>query len=401
MTTQPNNYQHYIRLMWKVYFSLVILVLALFIGVAQGLLGTLPTFIELESPKSSLASEVYSSDGVLLGKFFLVDRSNVNFEEIPRHTIDALVATEDIRYFTHSGIDFRGMLRVFLKTVIGGKDSGGGSTITQQLAKNLFHDRQRNTFDRIKQKLKEWVIAVKLERSYTKEEILAMYFNTVPFGNNAYGIKSASQTYFNAATDSLKIQEGAMLVGLLKGNTKYNPRRNPQNALERRNVVLSQMHKYGKLSLAQRDSLIATELGVQYSPMMHDEGLATYFREYVKQEVKNWAAKNVRVDGTNYDIYRDGLKIYTTIDSRIQQYAEEAVAEHMPELQKQFYDHWKGRTPWDELPNAKLPKTDVWYGTNELIYRAIKNSERYKVHKEQNLSEENIKQQFTTPHPMT
>lgn len=401
MTTQPNNYQHYVRLMWKVYFSLVILVLALFIGVAQGLLGTLPTFIELESPKSSLASEVYSSDGVLLGKFFLVDRSNVNFEEIPRHTIDALVATEDIRYFTHSGIDFRGMLRVFLKTVIGGKDSGGGSTITQQLAKNLFHDRQSNTFDRIKQKLKEWVIAVKLERSYTKEEILAMYFNTVPFGNNAYGIKSASQTYFNVATDSLKIQEGAMLVGLLKGNTKYNPRRNPQNALERRNVVLSQMHKYGKLSLAQRDSLMATELGVQYSPMMHDEGLATYFREYVKQEVKNWAAKNVRVDGTNYDIYRDGLKIYTTIDSRIQQYAEEAVAEHMPELQKQFYDHWKGRTPWDELPNAKLPKTDVWYGTNELIYRAIKNSERYKVHKEQNLSEEDIKQQFTTPYPMT
>jgi len=399
--TEVPAYKHYIKLIWKAFFAGLLLIFLLFIGVSQGLFGTLPTFIELESPKSSLASEVYSSDGVLLGKFFLVDRSNVSYEEIPTHTIDALIATEDARYYQHSGIDFRGMLRVFTKTVIGGKDSGGGSTITQQLAKNLFHDRPSSTFGRIKQKLKEWVIAIKLERSYTKEEILAMYFNTVPFGNNAYGIKSAAQTYFNVQPDSLNVQQSAMLVGLLKGNTRFNPRRNPQNALDRRNVVLTQMSRYGKITTTERDSLAKTELGIRFSPMLHDEGLATYFREYVKTEVKKWATDNVKVDGSNFDIYQDGLKIYTTINSKIQQYAEEAVAEHMPQLQKQFYEHWKEKAPWEDLPKAKLPKDDVWTGTNELIYRAVKNSERYKVHKDQKLSEAEIKEIFNTKYPMT
>lgn len=397
---EPDHKRHIIR-MWKIYAGVIVAFFLLFIGVSQGLLGALPTFIELESPKSSLASEVYASDGVLLGKFYLVDRSNVTYEQIPPHTINALVATEDARFYQHSGIDFRGMMRVILKTVIGGMDSGGGSTITQQLAKNLFHDRPKSTLSRIGQKLKEWVIAVKLERSYTKEEILAMYFNTVPFGNNAYGIKSAAQTYFNCPPDSLKMHQGAMLVGMLKGTTRYNPRRNPNNALERRNVVLQQMYRYGKISSMQRDSISKLGLDIKFSPMTHDEGLATYFREYIKAEVKDWATKNVKVDGTNFDIYRDGLKIYTTLNSKIQQYAEEAVNEHMPDLQKQFYDHWKGHTPWESLPNAKVPKGDLWEGTNELIYRAVKNSERYLTMKDQKIPEQDIKKAFTTPYPMT
>lgn len=395
------SFVKYLVVLWTLYILGVASVFCLFLGVASGMFGPLPTFIDLESPKSSLASEVYSSDGVLLGKFFIVDRSNAEYDEIPEHVVHALIATEDVRFHDHSGIDFWGLGRVLFKTVLGrDKSSGGGSTITQQLAKNLFHERPGSTLDRVKQKLKEWVIAVKLEKSYTKEEIVNMYLNIVPFSHNAHGIKAASKVYFNCPPDSLKIQEGAVLVGMLKGSTKYNPKRNPKNSITRRNVVLSQMAKYGRLEEVKKDSLMQIPLELNFNRMTHDEGLATYFREYVKSLVKEWSKDNLKVDGQNYDIYRDGLKIYTTINSNVQKYAEEAVTEHMAKLQKQFYKHWNKKTPWKALGKARLKKDNIWYGQNKLVYQAIKNSERYRKLKQANQSPEDIKKAFETPTDM-
>ena len=399
--SRPNNQQgwnrYYSTWVWKGFAVLIGIGLLMFIAVSMGLFGRLPSFFDLESPQNALASEVYANDGSLLGKFFVEDRTNTNFEELPPHLIDALVTTEDVRFFEHSGIDYEGTFRVIFKTLLMGQNTGGGSTITQQLAKNLFHERPESTFERAKQKVKEWIIAIKLERSYTKEEIINMYFNTVPFSNNAYGIKSASRVYFNTTPNSLNVQQAAVLVGMLKGSTLYNPQRNPQRSLERRNVVLSQMGKYGKLSAAQVDSLQKTELGVSRKTVIEDSKNSSYFLEYIKTEVKKWAKSNVKVDGENYDLYRDGLKIYTTLNPKMQKYAEESVDKHMQDLQKQFNAHWKGKEPWDHLPKAAIPASDPWYGTNELLHRAVKNSERYATMKSMGLSEFDIHKAFLTP----
>jgi len=297
---------------------------------------------------------------------FIENRSNVSYEQLPSYLANSLQAAEDIRFYDHSGIDFYGLLTAAYRTMRG--RTSGASTITQQLAKNLFHDVDySSTVKRIIQKLKEWVIAVRLERSYTKEEIMTMYLNTVPFSHNAHGIKAAAKTYFNKEPEDLNIQESAVLIGMLKGGTKYNPIRNPNNSRGRRNLVISQMSKYEFISEAQRDSLHQTELIVNPSYEDHNEGLATYFREEVKKFAKEWSKKNTKLDGTSYDIFSDGLKIYTTIDSRMQQYAEEAVLTHMPELQEQFYEHWrlKRKVPWHDVPN--------------FLNRAKKRSERYRV----------------------
>lgn len=399
----PNReyqFRRYAVWLWGGFLSVIAFIIFLFLGVSWGIFGPLPTFVELESPKSELASEVYASDGTLLGKFFIVDRINTNYQQLPKHVVDALVATEDARFYEHSGIDFIGIVRVFYKTILLGQDAGGGSTITQQLAKNLFHDRPSNIWDRFKQKLKEWIIALRLERSYTKEEIITMYLNTVPFAGNTFGIKTASQLYFNTPPDSLNIQQGAVLVGMLKGNTIYNPRRNPERSQERRNTVLAQMLKYNKIEQAVYDSVVQLPLVLQYKEVDYSGGLAPYFREYVKAELKREFKDEVKVGGDSYDIYRDGLKIYTTIDPRMQQYAEQAVSEQMQDLQRQFNEHWKGRVPWENVGNAKLPKTDLWYGTNELIYRAVKKSERYAELKEMGVSEADIKASFSKRIPM-
>ena len=390
--------------LWGVFLLGILGMIMLFAGISNGMFGELPTFVDLESPKSSLASEIYSREGDLLGKIYIVDRSNAEFDELPKHLINALVCTEDVRFYEHSGVDFKGIVRAVSNQMMG-KNAGGGSTLTQQLAKNLFHERPGSTMGRIKQKLKEWVIAVKLEKSYTKEEILTMYLNTVPFSHNAHGIKAASNVYFNTSPDSLDILESAVLVGMLKGSTAYNPIQNPERSKVRRNVVLAQMAKYGRLSQARKKLLQERELVTDFSRRDHNEGLATYFREYIRAEMKEWAKKNVKMDGTNFDIYRDGLKIHTTISSAMQQYAEEAVSTAMPKLQKQFDSHWKSITPWDKylgkVKNVSALRKNadpIWYNTNELLYRAIVNSDRYYDHKKRNkLSEKEIKKRFETP----
>jgi penicillin-binding protein 1A len=369
----------YIRLFWALVIIPFITLALIFTLISAGKLGEMPSFEDLENPKNNLASEVYSEDGKILGSYYYENRSYVDFDELSPHLINALIATEDIRFHKHAGIDLRGLGRVLVYSVIlGDKSSGGGSTITQQLAKNLF-PRDTTTYNFFIarkvhlgiSKFREWVTSVRLERNYTKEEIIVMYFNTVPFGGHSYGIKSASKTFFNISPDSLKVQDAALLVGLLKAPTFFSPVRNPERSLLRRNIVLSQMNKYGYIANAEFDSLSLLPIELNYQVQDHNVGLATYFREYIritlnastpsrrnyflyedyqKDSVRwvndplyGWCNKNRKPDSTSYNLYRDGLRIYTTIHSKMQQYAEEAMVEHMGgELQNDFTNEQKG-----------------------------------------------------------
>ncbi|MBL4654336.1 MAG: transglycosylase domain-containing protein, partial [Bacteroidia bacterium] len=353
-------------------------------AIDNGTFGELPSFEELENPKSFVASEVYSADDVLFGKYYVQNRSNIKYEELSPNIVNALIATEDIRYFDHSGIDLKGLFRVFFKTILLRQKAGGGSTITQQLAKNLF-PRQRfdNPFDIIVTKIKEWITAIKLERNYTKNEVLTMYFNTVEFGGNSFGIKSAAKTFFDTTPGDLKIQEAAVLVGVLKGTTLYSPRRNPERALKRRNIVLSQMRRNEFISDSLYDTLRKLPIKLYYQVEDHNQGLAPYFREILREKLHHWCKNNAKADGTPYDLYRDGLKIYTTIDSRMQQYAENAVKEHLTELQEEFFKHWKGKEPWG--PHK------------EVIELAYKRSKRYKNLKAKGVSADSIRKVFAKP----
>ena len=309
------------------------MILLLFLLASWGVFGSLPDETSLENPEKDLATQIISSDGKVIGKFFKENRTPVQYEDLPEHLVNALIATEDIRFYEHSGIDARGTLRAL--AFLGSR--GGASTITQQLAKQFFTDQvARNTFQRGVQKIKEWVISIRLERRYTKEEIITMYFNVYDFLNLAIGIESASNIYFNKAPRELSIEESAVLVGMFKNSSLYNPRRNPEGVTNRRNVVLSQMAKYDFISEAQRDSLQALPLGIQFTPQDHDEGIGTYVREYIRGYMKQWARENPKPDGSLYDISSDGLKIYTTLDSRMQAYAEQAVDSHMTKLQAEF-----------------------------------------------------------------
>jgi penicillin-binding protein 1A len=310
-------------------------------------MGYMPSFEELENPNSSIATEVISTDNQIIGKFYVQNRSNIVFENINPNLRNALLATEDIRFFNHTGVDFRALLRV-LKGFIG-ESGGGGSTVTQQLAKNLFPRERLNKFHLIFRKLKEWIIAVKLERSYTKEEIMAMYFNTVPFSDNAYGVKSAAYVYFGKPVDSLRVEEAAILVGMLKAPSQYNPRTRVEASKGRRNVVLDQMYRYKFLTRAQRDSLSNLPITLNFHPDTQNEGVAPYFREYLRLWMKQWCNDNPKPDGTKYNIYRDGLRLYTTLDSRLQKYAEEAQYEHLKEMQKKFFAFWKDKDPWKDF----------------------------------------------------
>lgn len=359
-----------------------ILVVAL---VTLGFFGKMPSFEELENPKSSLATEVYSSDSILLGKYYFQNRSEASFEEIPAVLKNALIATEDIRFYSHSGIDYWGTVGGIVSTLMG--DKRGASTITQQLALNLFSQREKNPVKRIMQKMKEWITAVKLERRYTKDEILNLYFNTVAFSDNSYGIKSAARTYFNKIPDSLKVEEAAVLVGMLKGSTMYNPRRNPKLSKERRNTVMGQMEKYGYITQAQFDSLKKYDIKLHYVSPDHNEGVATYFREQLRQDLMKWCKENKKPDGTDYNIYKDGLKIYTTINYRMQKYAEEAVQSQMADLQRQFYKSYKGSVPWGK--------------DNSFIDAAMKQSDRYIRMKHEGASKDSIDKAFHTPIAMT
>jgi penicillin-binding protein 1A len=376
---------HYTKLFWKVIIYGILTFVLLISSVGFGLFGELPSFRDLENPKSNLATEVISSDGNILGTYFIQNRSNAKYKDLSPNLVNALIATEDVRFYKHSGVDLKGTFAIIFYSAIGKKR--GSSTITQQLAKNLFPRKKQNIFNIGIIKLKEWLTAVKIERNYTKEEIITMYFNTVDFGSNSYGIKAAAKTYFSKTPNKLSIDESALLVGILKGTTVFSPIKNPERAIKRRNVVLEQMEKYGFISEAQLTENTSKELNLQFQSPDHNQGSATYFREYVRQEVTAWCKENKKADGETYDIYRDGLKIYTTIDSRMQAYAEAAVKEHLTYLQAEFYKHWKGKTPWGE-------NTDI-------ISTSMRRSDRYQQLKDDGIAESEIKKIFDTPIKMT
>ena len=374
-TNKKTNFSKQKRWFWLLFVCGISLIPVIFLLASFGAFGSMPDHTALENPRTNLATEVISSDGVTLGKFYYEDnRTPVSFKELPKHLVDALIATEDIRYFDHAGIDARGTLRALFKFGQG----GGASTISQQLAKQLFHgEGSRNTFGRITQKIKEWVIATRLEKQYTKEEIIAQYFNIYDFGNNADGIRSAARIYFGKEPSALNLKESAMLVGMFKNSSLYNPRpeRNPVGTKNRRNVVLSQMEKYGFITQTVKDSLQQTPLDLNYTPESHREGIATYFRAYLKTFLKDWINKseNVKPNGEKYNIYKDGLKIYTTIDSRMQFLAEQSVTEHMKALQAEFFVQNTPRrnptAPFSDLEDEEIER---------LLKLGMKRSERWR-----------------------
>ncbi len=342
------------------------------------LFGPTPDLKTLENPRSELASEVYSGDGELLGKYFIENRSPVDYEQISPNVINALVATEDVRFERHSGVDFKATLSIPWYILKG--DPKGSSTLSQQVAKNLYRTRKDETsgllgsvpgLNMLIIKTKEWITAIKIERNYTKREIITMYLNTVDFGSNAFGIRTAARTYFRKEPHELSVPEAAMLVGLLKSTTYYNPVRNPENAKRRMTTVLAQMNKYGYLPDPNFEKLKETsvkKLVARYQVENHNRGTAQYFRSYIQDDfLKRWCRENGK------SLYRDGLRIYTTLDSRMQQYAEEAVVQHMSDVQRKFFTYWKGRNPWRDEQGKEIPN---------FIENAFKKSSRYKELKE-------------------
>ena len=381
-----------IKRLWIIFGLGWVFIGLFFTLISLGWLGFMPSFEELENPKTNLATEIISEDGQVLGKYYVENRSNVPFNQLPKNLVNALVATEDIRYYNHSGIDGRALARAIVGTITF-SNKGGGSTITQQLAKNLFPRETDRTFIGVVfAKLKEWVVAVKLERNYSKDEIIAMYLNTVDFGNMSHGIKSASKTYFDKAPHELTTEESAMLIGMLKAPTRYNPRRNPENALNRRNTVLGQMHKYNFLTDEEFTTIKNIPIDVsRFKLQDHKAGIATYFREFIRKELTQWAKDNPKPDGTHWDIYKDGLKIYTTINYKMQTYAEEAVEEWVVNnLQPEFFKHWQGHK---NAPFYRINEKE----TERIMLRAMKNSSRYKELKKEGLSEKEILKDFNTP----
>jgi len=375
-----------VQIIWKIFASSLFMLVVLFLLIKIGLFGKLPNPATLENPQSALATEIYSSNNALIGKFyFREDRTNITFKEIPKYMIEALVATEDARFYKHVGIDPKALARAVL--LLGKR--GGGSTITQQLAKNLFHNQPKSLFGRVIQKAKEQIIAVELEKKYTKNEIILLYFNTVPWGNS-YGIKSAAKTFFNKPVKLLKIEEAAMLIGMLKASGTYNPKRNPRKALARRNTVFAQMKKYNYLEEEAYKNLCELPIILDYNRTSHLRGSATYFREHLRNMLKPWASKK----GIN--LYEDGLKIYTTLDEKMQKHAEFSVKKHMSNLQKQFYAETKRtkQEPWrDEENNWKI---DAQYIPNQ-----IKKTPQYRALKKRGLSPKAIEKALHEKHHMT
>lgn len=380
------NFSQYKAWFWSLFAIGISVIVLLFLLASWGVFGSMPSFEELENPETNLATEIISSDGETLGKYYNENRTPIKYDDLPGHLVEALIATEDERYYEHAGIDAKGTLRA---AVYLGK-RGGASTITQQLAKLLFTDNvSRNPLARGIQKVKEWIIATRLERQYTKEEIITMYLNKYDFLYQAVGVRSASRIYFDKEPKDLNVEEAAVLVAMLKNPILYNPVKEnfKDNAFQRRNVVLSQMEVNDYITEAEKDSLQQLPLGVEFSPQGHDEGIATYFRVYLQGFLKDWIAKNPKPDGSEYNIYRDGLKIYTSIDSRMQEYAEEAVEMHMAKLQKEF-DRQNSN-------NKTAPFRDVTLEErNDIIKNAMRRSERWRIMKDQGKSTEEITDSF-------
>ncbi|MBE7641455.1 penicillin-binding protein [Salegentibacter sp. BLCTC] len=374
----------YIIGFWTFFGIGFLAVVLIFLMAGWGAFGKMPNFEELENPETNLATEIFSSDGETLGKYYSENRTPIKYEDLPDHLVEALVATEDERFYKHAGIDAKGTIRaaVYLGT------RGGASTITQQLSKLLFTEQvSNNPFARILQKVKEWIIATRLERQYTKEEIITMYFNKYDFVYQAVGIRSASKIYFGKEAKNLNIEESAVLVAMLKNAALYNPVRRPELVKQRRNQVFVQMYKNGYLSEQEKDSLQKLPLNLDFSPEGHDEGMATYFRVYLQGFMKDWIEKNPKPDDTEYSLYRDGLKIYTSIDSKMQQYAETAVERHISHLQKEFdRQNEKNRTaPFRDLNQEQI---------NNIVKSAMRRSVRWREMKEQGKSEETILASF-------
>ncbi len=416
---------------WSLFLIIFLCIIGIFYSISKGWIGYMPPLEELQNPSYKYATEIYSSDMQVLGSFFSnkENRVNANYNELPDNIVKALIATEDARFERHSGIDFWALIRVFFKRIIlGQKSAGGGSTITQQLAKQLYSPPADNIFYRLIQKPIEWVIAIRLERLYTKQEIITMYLNKFDFLNNAIGIKTAAQVYFGVAPKDLKIEQSATLVGMLKNPSYFNPLRRNERTRNRRNVVLSQMLKADYITKNECDSLQKLPLTLDFHRVDHKLGLAPYFREYLrialtakKPNRKNYASwqlkkygkyymdslawendplygfceKNPKADGSHYNIYTDGLKIYTTIDSRMQRYAEEAVREHFTKLQAAFFKEKKNHR---QAPfSYDISKNEV----ETIIQNAIRQSERYRLLKKRKASQKEIEEEFNTPVEMT
>lgn len=386
LTTQEIH--RYNWLIWKIAIGCVVLFALLITLTAFNLFGPLPAFRDLENPKSNQASEIISSDKRVLGTYYVQNRSSVAYKDLSPYLVNALVATEDNRFYNHSGIDFQRSFSIIFYNLIGKPQ--GGSTITQQLAKNLYNGGgSHNPFVRITQKLKELIISVQLERHYTKQEILTMYLNTVDFGAyNTFGIKSATRTYFNTTPDKVTPNQAALLIGMLNAPGLYSPIRHPQNAISRRNLVLERMGKEHYLTSGQVEEFKAKPLDLDFTRIDHNEGLAQYFRSVLKKEIqKILIDKSInKPDGTPYDLDRDGLKIYTTIDASMQQYAEEAQKEYMRSLQAQFNEHWHGHALWKEIPGFK-----------DLLDQGMRRADRWKELASEGKSDEEIKENFNTP----
>lgn len=382
---KTTNFSKYIKWFWGIILGGFLFISLLFLLASWGVFGVLPTFEELENPENNLATEIISSDGKTLGKYAVENRTPIKYKDIPESMVKALVATEDERFYEHSGIDFRGTARAVLKP-----GSGGASTITQQLAKMLFTGKaSRNIFKRVLQKVKEWVVAVKLERQYTKEEIITMYLNKYDFLNQAVGVRSAARIYFGKEPKELDVEESAMLVGMLKNSSLFNPLRRKEMVKQRRNVVLKQMNRSEFITQQQKDSLQRLGLGLNINREGHSDGLATYFREHLRSILKEWVKEHPKPNGEEYNIYRDGLKIYTTIDSRMQKYAEEAVYEHIANLQT-YFDKEQKRNK--NAPFYDINKKEI----EKIIRRAKQNSDRYKRMKAAGKSEKEIDKVFNT-----
>ena len=372
--------QYYSKLFWKYFFYGLGGIALFFLFASWGLLGSMPSFEDLENPDSNLATEIISADGVVIGKYFEKNRSQLKYSDLPKNLVQALVATEDARFYDHSGIDGRGTLRAILSF----GTSGGASTLTQQLAKQLFHGEGSKFLPfRIIQKAKEWIIAIRLERQYTKNEIIAMYCNVYDFGNNSVGVNSAAKTYFSKEPKELTISESAILVGMFKNSGLYNPVKNPEGVFNRRNVVLKQMEKAEIITEAEKLKLQSLPIKLNFKLESHKDGTATYFREYLRENMKKWVEENKKPDGSDYNIYRDGLRIYTTIDSRMQLYAEEAVEAHMANMQEEFFEQAKDNK---NAPFVNISQAE----TDRILKKAMKASARWNIMESNDKSEEEI-----------
>jgi len=391
------NLSKYIKITWLLVWMPFIIISLLISMISFEVFFDLPSVAELQNPKSNLATVIYSSDMKTLGKYYAENRVSVKYYELDKDLVDALIATEDARFHEHSGVDLKALGRAVFGAATGSSSSGGGSTLSQQLAKMMFPREKLSKFQTVIRKLKEWVIAVRLEKNYTKDEILAMYLNKFDFLHLAVGVKSASQIYFNRSQDSLEIQQAAMLIGMAKNPSLFDPIRRGESTLKRRNVVLNQMVKYGYLTQQKYDSLKTLPLGLIYRPEDHNDGLAPYFREYLREYfLKEWCAKHINPETKKpYNIYKDGLKIYTTIDSRMQQYAEEAVTEHMTDLQKMFTKECKTKKNAPFAWNVNKEQIE------NIMISSMKRSDRYRSLKNAGLSREQIISEFKKPVAMT